>query len=301
MYKLLMLLIGVLLLGGCPNKTTNVAVKTEGGASHEIKVDESTAPPSAEAENATASAEPISEPAAEIAGNRRAHTPSKAELEGKWFALYGGVGAASGTYTYENGHQIEFMGNGMARWSMGGGNDLSSKWEVNTGEIVLSIENPDQLGDSYKATPLGFGRDDEIGLMSASGERSGLKYRFKPLLDGGFLALMGRNGEMMVYGRVNNNAPDSAPDVSGSWKLVPATGQIHDAEVKAVDSMLQARWGSYRSQFEGNYTHGYWVGTVTSTGGMAFAAVHPGSSGGLDGVISTEPYNEMATTFDFSR
>jgi hypothetical protein len=303
MYRLWVLLpVAALLLSGCPKKGDQTSVQV-----NEINVpaspvetpaqpaEESAPSGSSEAEGSAASNETVT------AGAR---TPSKEELAGRWFALYGGVGAASGRYTYEDGHQIEFLENGSAMWIPSGGAELASTWTMSGDAIVVNVTNPAGLDNAtFKSTPLAFGRDDEVGLTSSTPGQGAPKllFRFKPQLDNGFLALVGRNNELMVYGRVGNQAPDSAPDVSGKWQLVPAAGQTFDAEVVSADSIMRASWGPYHSKFEGRYTHGYWVGMVSSSGGNAYAAVTPASNGGLDGVISTEPYTEMATTFDFTR
>jgi hypothetical protein len=233
-----------------------------------------------------------------------AHAPSKSELEGKWFALYGGLGQGAKTYTFEDGHQIEFLASGAAIWSLtgnGGNNQLTSMWDMNSGEIKLTIDKPDQLNGDYKQTPLAFGRDDEVGLTGAQNETPRVVFRFKPSLDNEFLALVGKNGELMVYGKVDNGAAASAPDVSGKWKLTPAPGQVYDADVKSTGDGINVTWGPYHSDFTGTWTHGYFVGPVTSSGNLAYAAVAPTPGGTLDGVISTDPFNEMSSTFDFTR
>jgi hypothetical protein len=210
------------------------------------------------------------------------------------------------TYSFENGHQLEFLENGMAIWELagsgGGEMQLVSKWDMTSGDITLTVDKP---GDMQKAnigiTPLAFGRDDEVGLTGAQSQGDRAVFRFTPEMDGGFLALKGSKGELMVYGRAENSNAATAPDVSGDWVLVSAPGQQDDVKVKVIGGQMETSWGAYHNVFKGKFTHGYFVGIVSGTAGTAYAAVTPKPDGTLDGVISTEPYDRWQTTFDFTR
>jgi hypothetical protein len=298
-------LAGLLALCGCP-KQAGESAAGDGQAEQEVAIDSEA--PAAQAAADAAAPEVEAEQAPGVsAGARR---PSKEELQGKWFALYGGRGPASRTYTYENGHILEFMSSGIAMWTVtgdgGNGLQLASNWDMSNSEISLAVEKPGELNSpSIEITPLAFGRDDEVGLTSGGGEgavdNAPVVFRYSPRLAGPYLALEGRQGELMVYGRVENNAPDSAPDLSGRWKVNTSAGAA-EAEVALQDGRLQVSWGSpLRSTFSGTYTNGYFVGTVSSSAGSAFAALIPAAGGSLDGVISTEPYSKMETAFELVR
>jgi hypothetical protein len=297
-------IVGLLALSSCPKPgadETNVEVTSTSDAE--------AAPADSNAETETPSDSGSVEPAVPQgeATGETAHKPSPAELEGKWFALYGGVGMGATTYTYENGHQLEFLKNGMAIWELTGkgGNQFQvmSAWDLSSGELQLKVDKPETMSAGVENTPLAFGRDDEVGL---TGSESGaaqqpLVFRFMPELDGGFLALKGRQGELMIYGRAGNANAGSAPDVSGDWTLVSAPGQQDDVKVTVTGDELVTSWGPHHNTFQGRFTHGYFVGMVTSSAGTALAAVAPRPDGTLDGVISTEPYSKWQSTFDFTR
>lgn len=238
-----------------------------------------------------------------------ARRPSKEELQGKWFALYGGSGINSKTFTYENGHTLEFLSSGIAMWTItgngGNGLQLASNWSMGGEDITLTVEKAGELSASpVQITPLAFGRDDEVGLTSGGGggvDTAPVMFRYTPRLAGPYLALEGRNGELMVYGRAESGAAASAPNLSGRWKLKSATGTT-EAEVHSSGGDLEITWGKpMEMKFHGVYTNGYFVGSVHSTAGSALAALIPAAGGTLDGVISTEPYNELQTVFELSR
>jgi hypothetical protein len=303
------LILGLLALAGCPKPAskTNVDVSTTSSGSTQVvetpeQTADATTPPGTEAK--PAEGQPAV-PGGEATGET-AHKPSAKELQGKWFALYGGVGMGAKTYSYDNGHQLEFLANGMAIWDVSGKGDAAqqvvSKWDATSGDITVTVDKPDSLsGDSFKSTPLAFGRDDEVGLTAADGKAQPAVFRFTPEMDGGFLALKGMRGELMVYGRVDNAVGANVPDVSGDWVLVSAPGQQDDVKVTVTGNTMETSWGAYHSTFKGNYSRGYFIGMVTSTAGNAYAAVTPGPNGTLDGVISTEPFDKWQSTFDFTR
>jgi hypothetical protein len=300
---LCMLVVGLLALSGCPKPAdkTNVEVSTSGGASDTTIVE---APESADATTPDATEAPPATPGGEETGET-AHKPTTKELEGKWFALYGGIGVGARTYTFENGHQLEFLDNGMAIWELAGtGGDqfqVVSKWNMTSGDIILSVDKRGDISKGVEQTPLGFGRDDEVGLTGSQAETPRPVFRFTPEMDGAFLALKGMKGELMVYGRVENANAESVPDVSGDWVLVSAPGQQDDVTVKMVARQMETSWGPYHNTFKGKFSNGYFIGPITSSAGTAYAAVMPKPDGTLDGVISTEPYNKWQATFDFTR
>jgi len=302
-------IVGLLALAGCPKPKTQTSVDVSSTSSGETKVVETPESASATTPDATAPADNTGGQPAVANGEatgETAHKPDTKELQGKWFALYGGIGMGAKTYSFENGHQLEFLDNGMAIWALtGNGGDqmqVVSKWDLNSGQISLSIDKPDSLGKPGVAnTPLAFGRDDEVGLTAANGEPQPVVFRFTPEMDGGFLALKGMKGELMVYGRADNGSGKNVPNVAGNWVLVSAPGQQDDAKITITGDTMEAEWGSFHSVFKGKYSHGYFIGIVTSTAGTAYAAVQPKTDGTLDGVISTEPYSKWQSTFDFTR
>ena len=295
--------IGVLVLSGCPKPS---AEKTDVEVSTTSTNPETVA--SSESSGTTPAETPEDKPAVP-GGNETgetAHKPSPAELKGKWFALYGGTGIGAKAYTYENGHRLEFADNGIAIWEIAGnGGDqiqVVSKWDASSGDVTVTVEKP---GDMAKAntgsTPLAFGRDDEVGLTGSESAAQPAVFRFTPEVDGGFLALKGMKGELMVYGRAENSNAEAAPDVSGDWVLVSAPGQQDEVTVKMVDGQMETSWGPYHNSFKGKFSHGYFIGMVGGSAGTAFAAVAPKPDGTLDGVISVEPYDKWQSTFDFTR
>jgi hypothetical protein len=298
-------MLGLLALSGCPKPgadETNVEVTSDSGTPEAAAVD-STSQAAAEAPADETAGEPAV-PNGEATGEL-ARKPSRKDLTGKWFALYGGVGMGATTYTYENGHHVEFLDNGMAIWELSGQggsqNQVVSNWDLTSGEIKLTVDKPGALSGGVGNTPLAFGRDDEVGLTDSQNEQQPAIFRYTPELDGSFLALKGRQGELMIYGRAESQNATAAPDVSGDWTLVSAPGQQDDVKVTVTDNQMETSWGPHRNTFKGMFTNGYFVGTVTSTAGMAIAAVTPRPDGTLDGVISTEPYSKWQSTFDFTR
>jgi len=304
---LFVLVIGLLALAGCPRPAskTNVAVSsTSTGAAETTPETADASAPAADSGQGQAS---DGEPAVANgeATGETAHKPTTKELQGKWFALYGGTGMGAKTYSYENGHRLDFLDNGMAIWELSGngGNALHvvSKWNATSGDITVTVDKPDSLTkEGIKSTPLAFGRDDEVGLTATNGETPPAVFRFTPELDGQFLALKGTKGELMVYGRVDNPVGANVPDVSGNWTLVSAPGQQDDVKVTVTGDTMETSWGAHNN-FKGKYSRGYFIGMVTSPTGSAYAAVMPRSDGTLDGVISTEPYDKWQSTFDFTR
>jgi hypothetical protein len=283
---------------GCPKpkpETQDTALTT----GTEVTTPETTAPVDA----ASTEGAPADTQSADASSGDSFHTPQKGELTGTWFALLGNGKFGGSTFTYDSGHRIEFLPSGAAIWMLGD-KSAESSWSLGGGQLAVIMGPGEDITSFGKITPLGFGRDDEVGLLSADapGEKDKtMGFSFKPKVDGPVLALIGKQGELMVYGRADNGSAENAPDVSGNWKLTPAVGQSYDAAVKMQGNQMVAEWGPYHSRFVGDYTHGFFVGRISSSGGTALAAVAAAPGGQLDGVISMEPFEAVEPTFDFTR
>jgi hypothetical protein len=318
MRKLLALLTtgALLMLAGCPRPAveTTTAVDTPGADPAVATTDTAPADPGTVNIDVDVDA---SQTASSTKTDAAAATPSKAQLEGSWFCLYGRSSMGWGTFTYEDGHRLEFMPNGGALFILtgDGGQQLASNWSLAGRKLELTVAEKaeGELGEFGKVTPLAFGRDSEIGLtnagrdgeigLGADGKPAAqtMVFHFEPSLMGPFLVLEASSGELMVYGREDNPHAGGMPQVEGTWTLTPAVGQTYDVELKPAGNRLALNWGPQRSQMDARFTHGYFVGLVNSTAGSAYAAFTPASDGSLDGVITPEPFLEVLPTFDLVR
>jgi hypothetical protein len=247
--------------------------------------------------------------------------PEEDELKGRWFALYGRSGISPAKYTYEDGHIVEFLGNGKAAWIIRRGgapiSNIPSSFSLQGDRMSMEFDPAlDTSREFGQYTPLGFGRDQEIGLLSAGrDDEIGLAESRKdkapkgPALldfevssDGQFLSIKGGEGQLMVYGREDVENADEVPDFNGEWTGHMSRTEIFPADFKLKGKNLEVKYGkSGMGSFRGSFTHGYFVGEMVSEREASFAALTPTENGAINGVYSPDPFNDIRLHFDFTR
>ena len=226
----LILLTAVVLLAGCPTTkqadtgapaTTGAPAQTEGGQTDSGATtstpDSGTTPPAA-TDPAPAGPEG-SAPDGQAGGTSQ-------KLEGEWFAMFGRHDIGLVEHAWLDGHKVVFQKDGIAIWTEltagKSGRSLTSRWSTRGGDLALGFSAVDAAKSGLsRLAPLGIGRNEEIGLLSAhrptDAEIRGAKVvteRLKFTLEGEFLTLSDSIGRLMVYGR-SGMGHDSPPDCAG--------------------------------------------------------------------------------------
>jgi hypothetical protein len=317
----LALLTLAVLLAGCPKPAVKDVVISGKPTGTEVSGAPAggTETPAASAEDADSETAPAVEAAPDTDP-----VPDAGELTGKWFALYGRHTLGPAEFTYEDGHTVEFFPDGTAVWSIfRSGADIShmgSRFSLRGDTLSMTFSPAEDSSKEYsQLTPLGFGRDQEIGLTSAGrdqeigladqqagGEaRGAYKLDLDVSSDGQFLSMTGDGGKLMVYGRDDSPSAGSVPAINGEWlghmsahETFPATFEINGSDLTMTyggDDPVGAR-----GTFRGTFTHGYFVGELVSEREPSFAALTPTATGALNGVYTPDPYRELKLHFDFT-
>jgi hypothetical protein len=253
--------------------------------------------------------------------------PEGDEISGQWFALYGSSFGGPVKFDYANGHVIDFKENNSADWIIRRDGSqvavIPTRYRLDGGSLVLDF-NQESLFDSRdfsSQTPLGFGRDKEIGLSAGrdsvvglSGGRDkevGLKenlpagspneLKLALISDGRFLALTDAFNHLMVYGRVKNPGTSLASGLKGDWQGHMRPQERFDASFSLDGTRVSAVLAEGRGNFEGVLTQGYVVGEISRGETRELAAILPETADALNGVYTPAPYNELRLQFDFSR
>ena len=304
----------VLLLAGCPtNKQADTgapaaagtADQTTGGqagsSATESQPGSETAPP------ATTDAPPAGQT---DGASGSAPEGSSTKLEGEWFAMFGRHDIGLVERAWLDGHKVVFHKDGVAIWTEVAagkpGRSLSSHWSATDGDLTISFAAVDAVKSGMsKIAPLGIGRNEEIGLLSADKPSGGesrepklVNENLKFTLEGDFLTMTDGLGRVMVYGR--GAAAGKPPAAwSGSYK-----GHIGNQANLAV----QAGWDGQAltmqlpgGQYTGQYVGGYYIGRLTLGKVLNLAAFSPGADGSLSGVYFPDPYNQVKTDMAFSK
>ena len=242
------------------------------------------------------------------AGESTAKAPAK--LEGEWFAMFGRHDIGLIERAWLDGHKVVFHKDGVAIWTeiTAGkpGRSLSSHWTASDGDLTLQFAAVDAVKSGMsKLAPLGIGRNEEIGLLSAekpSGTDSpgskAVSESLKFTIDGDFLTMTDGLGRIMAYGR--SGASAKAPAAwSGSY-----TGHIGNQANLAA----QAGWDGQaltmqlpNGQYSGQYVGGYYIGRLTLGKVLNLAAFRPDSDGTLSGIYFPDPYNQVRADMAFSK
>lgn len=250
-------------------------------------------------------------------------TPANPVLGGTWFALFGRHDNSVEESSWENGHRVRFIEDGNNLWVRveNGWNvaAMNAKYEVmdDTVRITFSPRSAVEYGLS-KIAPLGLGRDEEVGLLSktpgrdteigledkTAGEKAGDAERvenLKFIVDGDLLVLTDSKTNVMVYARVKEQAPQAAPDVTGSWlgNVAGTTGVAATASGEGGKLKLAIDGG--KGQFDGQYVQGYFVGKLQQNSQLSFAVLYPAADGSLNGMLLPDPYAKPDQLFDFQR
>jgi hypothetical protein len=248
-------------------------------------------------------------------------TPPDPIVGGTWFALFGRHETGVTESAWENGHRVRFVANGLALWVR-----VENGWEIaamdckykvsgNTIQINFSAKRAVELGVAGIA-PLGIGRDEEIGLLgktpgrdeeigledSGQGKKVADAERVENLsyiVDGNYLILTDSRKNLMVYAKVRDDAPDTAPVIGANWlgdiaeqSAVPAlASQQADTLTLSVDAG--------KGNFSGKYVKGYFTGKFTNNSRQSLAVLEPLADGGLHGLTVADPYNVADLVFDF--
>lgn len=320
----LSLIAALALLAGCPTREDSSRADVDPSTR---TVSELPALPAGEADPALPGTVPADQPP--MAQPPTPSTaPTRAELTGRWFALYGRAPMSQSIYTYEDGHILDIRADGQAliviqtdgRESASAG----GSWQLTQSTLELALTNPEPSSTSKLNvnTPLAFGRDSEIGLERGGRDReigldrtrsteppSGSEPVERVMgltaeLDGGFLILTGDNNEIFFYGREDNDHVTSAPQLDrDGWHGHIAPGQTADGTVELTGERMRLEYGVGEGVFNGQFTRGYFVGEVTSTGGgsSGYAALVVDGPDSLNGVITSDPFRDVNTVFDFHR
>jgi len=250
-------------------------------------------------------------------------TPADPTLAGTWFALFGRNDSGVEESTWENGHRVRFIQDGNNLWIR-----IENGWEVaamnakyevhgNTVQIRFSPRSAVEYGLS-KIAPLGLGRDEEVGLLSktpgrdteigladkSAGQKAGDAERvenLKFIVDGDLLVLTDSKTNVMVYARLSDQAPQTAPDESGSWlgDVAGMTGVVANAHGEGGKLTLSIDGG--KGQFDGQYVQGYFVGKLKQSTRLSLAVLYPAADGAMNGLLLPDPYATPELGFDFKR
>jgi len=263
--------------------------------------------------------------------------PAPGELDGQWFALYGSGFAGPVKFDYANGHVIDFKADGRADWSVRNNGSVvatvQTRYKVDGATLLLNF-SPSKFGETTEfssSTPLGFGRDQAIGLSAGRDKEVGLsggrdkevglsggrdhevglsaeldegkdtELKLALLSDGRFLALTDSFNHLMVYGRVNNPGTKLAAGAAGKWQGHMSQHDSFEASFSLQGSQVSATLDNGKGSFSGVLTQGYFVGEINGPQGKELAAILPEDEMNLNGVYTPEPYNELRLHFDFAR
>jgi hypothetical protein len=271
-------------------------------------------------EASKAGEEPTSQPPVASEHNS---IPEDGELVGKWFSLFANQLGGPHLYTAVEGHTLDFTENGKVVWAMTGvgkhGPTMVTTYRVEGQELVLSYQpNGLSTGDGLaSSTPLGYGRDKEVGLDSAGRDKEiGLSDNKSPAIregdgnrelrlgissDGRYLGLADQFGQITVYGRMKNPGKEFTKNLAGDWSGHSAPNEPFRALFKINGDEVTASIDGGRKKFEGHIVNGYIAGELTEGDKTVLAALLPESEGTINGAWTGDPDWNLNLEFDFVR
>lgn len=248
--------------------------------------------------------------------------PEDGDLVGKWFSLFAkGFGGAH-LYSSAEGHTLEFTSEGQVIWSLRGvpntGPGMRTPYRVEGSEIIISYREDEFSRNTAlaAATPLGFGRDKEIGLTSAGRDKEiGLtdegtalqsggdkrELRLVMTSDGRYLGLADQYGHLTVYGRETNPGKDFTEGIEGEWHGHAAPNSSFTARFELRGDEVIATLDDGKSKFSGHVVNGYIAGELSGADGVKLAALLPEDTNTINGVTAGGPDWQLQLHFDFSR
>lgn len=306
------------LLAGCNKASTEsdttsvVADSSSHSAQTSSGSDAAAAPPPASATSSDSSAAGTGNSAG--SGTKSAQV-SPVDLSGKWIALFGRTeGGSTLDEAWKNGEIIEFTRDGGILWTKKvGSSPLDYSFEL-AGLTMTIKPGPKNIGRDDEVGLMNVGRDDEVGLLNvgrddevglldkkAGGKEAVGKGVLKKTLfrDGNFLAVMGEQNDIMVYGRYNGDQP--MPEILGNYTGNIASSGVMPIKFEWKENYLLGTFDGMAGVFKAQYAHGYFVGvTNNNVAGSGLAAVTRLPDGTLDGIFLPMPFSSMNANFDFT-
>lgn len=245
--------------------------------------------------------------------------PQDGELTGKWFSLFAQQFKIQHLYTSVEGHTLDFGKDGYVTWALRGmsraGVGMRTPYRVEGDAIILTYSESELTHNSaLAATPLGFGRDKEVGLDSAGRDKEiGLvdkgaspsgdtqkEIRLTMVSDGYYLALSDEFGNVSVYGRDRNPGKANLQGLPGKWAGHAAPNEQFGADFSIAGDEVSAKLDNGKT-FKGRIVEGYVVGELTASDSVNVAAILPVDAHTLNGMFMENPGWTPQLHFDFMR
>lgn len=232
---------------------------------------------------------------------------SQVDLSGRWIALFGRTaGGSTIDDAWKSGETLEFKNSGGIIWTQKTG-ATPIELQTSIDGLSLTITPPagtQNVGRDDEVGLLNVGRDDEVGLLKDDkGQQTGTsgsgplkKTLFR---DGSFLAIMGRQNDIMVYGKVEG-AESSQPDIKGNYTATVVSTTGLPARFEWKENYLEATFENGAGAFKGMWVNGYFVGVTNGMAGSGLAAITRQADGSLNGILLPSPFTTMNANFDFA-
>jgi hypothetical protein len=227
----------------------------------------------------------------------------QADLSGKWLALFGRTAGGSVDEAWKRGEVLEFKRVGELIWTKKPGDSIPFSVALNGLDLELKPGKMMNVGRDDEVGLMNVGRDDEVGLNNADAkneaQNSDSSLKKKVFRDGNFLALIGEENDVMVFGKVGATENTSRPEVTGKY-----VGQITDmdtvpASFEWKQNFLSGNLAEGKGVFKAEFKDGYFIGISNGPWGNGYGAVTLRADGSLDGVTLPMPFNQMNANFDF--